>query len=122
MLRIKRREGSMIPSELPRSGAPSGNGRKRNKYTARQSVFMVRVPDTWKPQRPWSVPPCFSEGRLLAGNLSMRQALGFARTHNKAALAAYQRGDRTMPWAIVSRHLRPRRWWPERTAKEGGGA
>ena len=48
------------------------------------------------------------------------QALGHARTHNKAALTGYQHGDRTMPWAIVSKYLKPRRWWPEQTAKEGG--
>ena len=79
-----------------------------HKYRGREAVFLVYPPTDWKPQRFWSIPPSFTGGELHAKNLVMREALGFARIHNKQAVQSQQQGNALGKWAIVSRCLRPR--------------
>lgn len=79
-----------------------------HRLKGRQAVYLVDVPADWKPQRLWDVPPSFSRGELYAKNLKPKEALGFARTHNKNEVQAIQAGRGTGKWAIVSKHLRPR--------------
>ena len=52
----------------------------------KQAVFVGTTPTDFRPQRPWDVPPALEALELHAKNLSMTQALGFARVFNKRAL------------------------------------
>jgi hypothetical protein len=89
----------------------------------KQAVFIVTTPPDFKPQRPWDVPPSFAVGTLYAKNLSIREAVGFARTFNKRAVQARERHQWDHRWAILSKHLRPhRRWQQAQTESEKGGA
>ncbi len=75
------------------------------RHKGRQAVYLGVVPIDWKPCSLWSVPPSLSDVELYEKNLSMRDALGYARAHNKRELQN-NRGNRR--WAVVSRHLRAR--------------
>ncbi|MFH1266677.1 MAG: hypothetical protein ABIK89_13185 [Planctomycetota bacterium] len=89
----------------------------------RQRVYLVTVPDDWRPQRLWDAPPTFAAGQLVAKNLRPTEAAGFCRTHNKQRLEASQRGEPVGTWALYCRHLRPR-WHnrPGQSPKAKGGA
>ena len=73
----------------------------------RQAVYLCTVPDDFRPQRLWDIPGAIVAATLQAKNLPMRSALGYARTHNKAAVQRLQAGQSLGLWAIVARHLRP---------------
>ncbi|MCX7429021.1 MAG: hypothetical protein NTW96_25765 [Planctomycetia bacterium] len=73
--------------------------------TGRQAVYIGTLPETFKPQRVWDVPPSLTSVELYAKNLSMEQAAGFARTFNKAQMELPPPGRR---WALVVKHLKTR--------------
>ncbi len=85
----------------------------------RQAVYLGIVPADWKPCSFWSVPPSFTGVELYEKNLPMWQALGYARTFNKSQIQNRLPGRK---WAIVSRHLRARRYGehPDAVAKRMG--
>jgi hypothetical protein len=62
------------------------------------SVMIVRVPEDFEPQRPWTLPPNFSDGELYAKNLTHTCAQGFANTFNKRQL---EDGIPDRRWAIA---------------------
>jgi len=76
----------------------------------KQSVFLCRVPETFRPQRPWTVPEEVLSATLHAKNLTVPDANGFARAHNKRQVQAVMEGKPVESWAIVSRGLKPRRY------------
>ncbi|MGI6417269.1 MAG: hypothetical protein ACOX1P_16530 [Thermoguttaceae bacterium] len=88
----------------------------------RQAVYLVVPPPDWKPQRLWDFPPSFSDGEIVARNLTPQTAAGYARTHNKAALERQQRQKLPIDkWAIVGRHLKAN-WHGSRQPEKGGSA
>jgi len=89
-------------------------------YRGRQATYVVNVPADWKPQRPWTFPPTFSSGELIAKNLSASEARGFASAHNAAELKRIQSGRPTGRWAIVVRHLKPNYHGDRHLAGKGG--
>jgi len=79
-----------------------------SKAGGRQAVFLVTPPDDWKPERPWSFPPFFANGQLVATRQTAAEAAGFARLYNKRALEQFQRDKEPVTsWAVVFRHLKP---------------
>ncbi|MFH1923802.1 MAG: hypothetical protein ABIP48_28420 [Planctomycetota bacterium] len=60
----------------------------------RQRVYVVTVPDDWRPQRLWDAPPTFAAGQLVAKNLRPTEAAGFCRTHNKLRQCSPEIGGR----------------------------
>jgi len=78
-----------------------------NRLKGKTAVYLVSPAPDWKPQRLWDFPPSFTEGVLHARNLRPRDAIGFARSFNKGATEALQRGEPSQ-WAIVVRYVRPR--------------
>ena len=72
----------------------------------KQAVYVATLPDAYRPQRPWDVPPSFSQAELRAKNLTMSEAHGFARAFNKAQLAG---GLVDRRWAFVLKHLKSQR-------------
>ncbi len=72
----------------------------------KQSVYLVTPPPGWKPQNVWDCIPSFTEGSLHAKNLTPRDAIGFARSFNKGAVARLQQGESSQ-WAIVGKYIRP---------------
>ena len=100
----------MTLPQQPQSGAnPAGNRRRPGCGRPKQAVYLVSVPETFRPQRPWDLPPVAWDLDLHAKNLPMPDALGFARAFNKARVQASQAGQPIGQWAIVAKHLRPRR-------------
>lgn len=89
--------------------------------SGRQAVFFVRPPVDWKPQRPWSIPPSFTDGMLIANKQSPRDALAFARLHNQREIQKLQRSKTPIQqWAVVFRFLKPA--WRDRSSQgEKGG-
>lgn len=86
----------------------------------RQAVYLVSPPPDWKPQRLWDFPPVFSDGQLVARNLTPQTAAGYARTHNKGVLERFQREKIAIDrWAIVGRHLKAN--WHDRSQELKGG-
>ena len=89
--------------------------------SGRQAIFLVKPPEDWKPQRPWSVPPAFTDGVLVAAKKSPREAASYARLHNKQALERQQRTKEPIPtWAVVFRFLKAS--WHGTPAPKGGAA
>jgi hypothetical protein len=72
----------------------------------RQAVFIGVLPEGFKPQRPWDIPPGFASVELYAKNLPNHHAAGFVRTHNKKQLAEGLPGRR---WAFWMKHVKCRR-------------
>jgi hypothetical protein len=72
-------------------------------HKGRESVFLVVLPEDYKPQRPWDVPDGFTAAELFIKNVAMSQARSFCRLYNWRQI---QRGLPDRRWAIVSRHLR----------------
>jgi hypothetical protein len=80
--------------------------------TGRQAVYVVTPPSEWKPQRPWSLPPTFTDGRLIGNKQSPADAAGFARLFNKDAMEISQRTKQPIAqWAVVFRYLKAS-WQP----------
>jgi hypothetical protein len=76
----------------------------------RNAVYLITVPDDFRPQRPWELPPGIVAGELYAKNLAMAHALGFVRCFNKRQM------DLGLPdrrWAIAIHHARFRWDGPE---------
>lgn len=67
------------------------------------SVLIVQLPEDFKPQRPWSMPPTFSGGELYATQLTHAGATGFANTFNTRQL---QDGLPHRRWAIAIMSVR----------------
>jgi hypothetical protein len=79
------------------------------KGKARNAVYVVTVPESFRPERPWTFPDQISAGELYAKNLAMVHALGFVRTFNKRQLALNFAEHR---WAIVVKQTKFH-WEPE---------
>ena len=78
-----------------------------NRLKGKEAVYLVTPAPGWKPQRLWDWPPSFSQGVLHARNLAHRDAIGYARSHNKGAVERLQSGQPSQ-WAVVSHYLRPK--------------
>ncbi len=67
------------------------------------SVMIIQLPEDFKPQRPWNMPPSFSGGELYATQLTHSGATRFANTFNKRQL---QDGLPDRRWAIAVMSVR----------------
>ncbi len=71
----------------------------------RTAVYLAEVTADFKPQRPWDLPRTVTRLTLYAANLSLTDAQGFVRTHNRRAL---QLGAADGLWAIAVRNVKYR--------------
>lgn len=95
----------MSSQTLPQAGA----ARRKPFRNEKQAVFMVAVPTTWRPQRPWDWPPSI-QGDIFARNLRAGEAAIFARIHNEAAMRRHHdTGEPIGQWAMVAKFLNPKR-------------
>ena len=72
----------------------------------RQVVMIGVLPEDWKPQRPWDIPPKLTALEVFVKNVSPTHAAGFTRAFNKRQL------DNGLPerkWALYVRHTKYRR-------------
>jgi len=88
----------------------------------KQAVYLVVTPPEFRPVRPWDVAPSFLSGELYAKNLSMDGAHHAARVFNKRAVQSRQDHTWDHRWAIVSKHLKARRYGKHPLAGKGGAA
>jgi hypothetical protein len=72
---------------------------------AKNAVYVVTVPETFRPQRPWDLPPQTSDGELWAKNVTLSEARDFVRVFNKRQLL---RGLTDHKWAMAIKHVRCR--------------
>lgn len=72
----------------------------------RQAVYIGVLPEGFKPQRPWDVPPAFTSVELFEKNVNDDHARGFVRTFNKRQLAENLPGRK---WAFWMKHVKARR-------------
>lgn len=73
----------------------------------RNVVLLATVPADWTPQRFWSTPDVILSAEVSARNLTIREAIELAKSHNREQM---QRVCRRLPvesWAIVSAYIRP---------------
>lgn len=49
----------------------------------RTAIYTVIVPDEWIPQRPWNIPPSFTDGVLIHRNCNIMEARDFVRVFNR---------------------------------------
>jgi hypothetical protein len=68
--------------------------------TYKAAVYIVTVPEDWKPQRPHDYPNGFTSGELHVKNVSGSAAVGAAFVFNKRQMAA---GLPDRRWAIATR-------------------
>jgi len=66
---------------------------------AKDAVFLVRVPEDFKPQRPWHLPERADSIELCLGNVAITHALGFCRVFNARQLRL---GLSDRLWAIYA--------------------
>jgi hypothetical protein len=66
------------------------------------AVIVVDVPETFRPQRPWDVPPRILGGQLFAEHVILDAALDFAQCFNKRAMRL-NLAERQ--WALVVRNF-----------------
>jgi predicted nucleic acid-binding protein len=69
-----------------------------NRSRSFASVMIVQLPEGFKLQKPWTMPPTFSGGELYATKLTHAGATGFANTFNTRQLAD---GLPDRRWAIA---------------------
>jgi len=74
--------------------APSQKAKPRN------AVLICQVPENWRPEYPWQLPPSIVGATLYAKNLSLTNAMGFCNSHN---LRQLQIDCREHVWALVVR-------------------
>ena len=73
----------------------------------RNVVLLATVPADWKPQRFWSTPPVILSATQLAHNVTIREAIELARSHNREQMQRVYRRLPVESWAIVSAYIRP---------------
>ncbi len=90
------------------------------RHRGRQAIYLVVVPADFRPCSFWTVPDSFTDAVIVAKNLHMWEALGYARSHNRRAVQNRVPGRK---WAIVARHIKSRRTGehPDAVAKRRAG-
>ncbi|MGO8748331.1 MAG: hypothetical protein ACLQNE_20345 [Thermoguttaceae bacterium] len=83
-------------------------------WRKKESVFIVAVPEGFRPQRPWDVPEELRCARLFTKNVNLESAASFCRIYNKRQM---EKGSPIRQWAIVIKHVRAL-WRP---SGQGGG-
>jgi hypothetical protein len=71
----------------------------------RQVVMIGILPEGWKPQRPWDIPPRLDSVEVYVRNVSSGHAAGFVRAFNKRQLGL---GLPDRKWALYVRHTKYR--------------
>jgi len=72
-------------------------------WRAKNAVYLVTVPETFQPERPWDLPDQVVEAELYAKNLALVHVLGFCRTFNSRQLRL---GLPDRKWALAIKHTR----------------
>lgn len=75
----------------------------------KSAVYIVTVPDQFRPQRPWDFPQLFTGGEVFTRNVNVAQARGFVFCFNKRQMAL---GIPDRKWAIAAGHAKQR--WHDR--------
>lgn len=79
-------------------------GSMMSRSNEKQAVMIGTLPEGFKPQRPWDIPPAIDSCEVFAKNLTMTQALGFIRVFNKRQI---ETGLTDRKWAMAIRHGKP---------------
>ena len=72
-------------------------------WRKKNAVYIVSVPESFKPARPWDLPDSTAASELYCKNLALTEAQAFARFFNRRQLKA---GLPDAKWAIVVKHTR----------------
>jgi len=73
----------------------------------RNAVYLVHVPESFAPQRPWDWPSEILRGVLYVKNVHLEDAVAFCRVFNHRQMGL-NLADRQ--WAIPVKHGRCRQW------------
>jgi hypothetical protein len=81
------------------------------------AVYIVDVPEDFKPLHPWDYPDQFTGGELFTKNLFTYQTVGSAFAFNKRQIALSMAERK---WAIATRWVKPRRRRAQRPLSADG--
>lgn len=75
----------------------------------REAVYLATVPESFSPDRCWTLPESATDLKLYAKKLSYEQAAGFVSTHNGERIEARKlTGEPIGTWAIFAKWVKPR--------------